>query len=95
MTNTATIENKPAIGTEISSNDDKYPIASWNAKRGGFLAKIFFYNGSDVPQGLWLAVSNQQYGSSGMIVFIKERPKMGQKLKINKISEKVAFADIV
>jgi hypothetical protein len=39
-----TTENKkPNVGTEIPANDGKYPIASWNSREGGFLAKIFFY----------------------------------------------------
>jgi hypothetical protein len=91
-----TTENKkPDVGTEIPSNDNKYPIASWNARDGGFLAKIFFCKEDSSSKGCWFAVSNQQYGADGLIVFIKVRPTIGQKLKIKKVSNKVAFADVV
>lgn len=90
------IQIKPSVGIEISSCDKENPIAAWPAKKGGFFAKIFFYNGSDITTGEWRAVSGQkQIGASGIITFIEKQPSLGQKLKLKRVSDKVAFGEII
>lgn len=78
----------------LRANTIVYPtvdrgIASWPAKKGGYFAKIYQQDGD------WFAVTNLNYTGPGLIVFINNMPRHGQKLKITRVSSRVAYADLV
>lgn len=60
-----------------------------NSNQRGYIAKVFYRDEEDK----WYASTSRE--AKGMIVFIRKRPAVGEKLKIKKVYDTYATAEIV